>query len=311
MHEDLAPLLKNLPPKTKRALDDAIRFCGEQIGMEPGWVQRWLSFTLVADALARYEIDGAPAFEIKGGAAIELRMRRLAPRAAGGEGENKTTTIQPRATKDLDAAFHGEMHELEAAVQEALSRPHPDFTFRAEIEMPDAPHMRRFRVRVSYLQKGGVGGVVVPKDLNSVKLEVSCYEGTRYPPEMVPAYSLKPFGIQGPEELPCLTLPKQIAQKLHAVTEVLEGDRINDRFRDLVDLVMLSVLMPPSPQLRLICEETFKIREKQTWPPEIKAHDTWRAAMEQRAGEMKLETTKADEIVAHVSRYVAGIAGAE
>src|SRR5690606_20696696 len=100
----------------------------------------------------------------------------------------------------------------------------------------------------------------------SVKLDVSRYEGTRYPPEMVPAFWLKPFGIDGPAHLPCLPLPKQIAQKLHAVTEVPEAGSKNERFRDLVDIVMLSMLVPASPLLRTVCEETFALRTKQGWP---------------------------------------------
>jgi hypothetical protein len=271
-------------------------------------VQRWLSFILVADALARYRPDGESLFELKGGAAIELRMRRLKP--LGADGIAPEASVRPRATRDLDATYRGEMAQLETAVSQALAHPHADFTFRVEIETPDAPHMRRFRVRVAYLQ-AGPGGIRVPNALNSVKLEVSCYEGTYYPPEMVPAYSLKPFGIEGPDELPCLALPKQIAQKIHAVTETLEGDRKNERFRDLVDIVMLSTIVPRSRDLRAICEETFAIRGKHGWPPDVIAHPEWIEPMEQRAAEMGLPARTADEIIDFVTKYVADIAAAE
>ena len=200
-------------------------------------MQRWLSFTIVADALASYAPSGTPVFEFKGGAAIEMRMRRLVP--AGAPAADTALTITPRATKDLDATFHGEMKDLVSAVEAALGEPRHGVSFCTEVETPDTPHMVRCRVRVSYLVKG-VGGLA-PQELNSVRLEVSRYEGTHYPPTWCP-----PFGIEGPEYLPCMALPKQIAQKLHAVTEVLDDGKENDRFRDLVDIVMFSVLVPPS-----------------------------------------------------------------
>ena len=304
LSSDLEPLLKNLPPKTKGALLQAINACGTKLNMGPDWVQRWLSFTIVADALASYAPSGTPVFEFKGGAAIEMRMRRLIP--AGAPAADTAPTITPRATKDLDATFRGEMKDLVSAVEAALGEPRHGFSFRTEVETPDAPHMVRFRVRVSYLVKG-VGGLA-PQELNSVKLEVSRYEGTHYPPDMVPAFSLEPFGIEGPEYLPCMALPKQIAQKLHAVTEVLDDGKENDRFRDLVDIVMLSVLVPPSAELRAVCEETFHIRGKHGWPPNIVTYPDWVEPMEQRAEEMGLDQKTAEEIVLYVRDYVQVIA---
>jgi Nucleotidyl transferase AbiEii toxin, Type IV TA system len=303
MHSDLEPLLKTLPPKTKSALIQAINICSTKLHMEFDWVQRWLSFTIVADALASYAPGGMLAFEFKGGAAIEMRMRRLKVDTA--PDEVSTTPITPRATRDLDAAFRGELDGIASAVEAALSEPRHGFAFRTEIETPDAKNMIRFRVRVSYLQTG-VGGLS-PHLLSSVKLEVSRYEGTHYPPDMVPAFSLKPFGIDGPSHLPCMALPKQIAQKLHAVTEIPEEGKTNDRFRDLIDIVMLSVLVSPSPELRAVCEETFRIRKKHSWPPNVVVNPEWIEPMEQRAREMGLTTTTADEIIAFVTNYVNNI----
>lgn len=149
MHPDLKPLLKTLPPRTKSALIQAINACGEQLKMPADWVQRWLSFTVVADALTRYMPAGDSVFEIKGGAAIEMRMRRLSIAPAGDE---TSSSVQPRATRDLDATFRGEMDALQHAVETALAEPHLGFAFRTEVETPNAPFMRRFRVRVGYLE---------------------------------------------------------------------------------------------------------------------------------------------------------------
>lgn len=300
MLDHLDPLLKHLPPKTKTALVSAINACAKQLTLAPDWVQRWLSFTVVADALASHAPDGMPMFEFKGGAAIELRLHRLHQPTVG-----EATSFHPRATKDLDVAFHGVMDDLQLAVERALAAPKHGFAFRTILETPDAPHMRRFRIRVAYLEQGIAG--MVARDLSNVQLEISTYEGTRYPADWVHAFSLKPFGIAGPSHLPCLPLKKQIAQKLHAVTEDVDSGR-NDRFRDLVDLVKLSELEPPSVALRTICEETFQIRGKHRWPPAILAHDTWVAPLEQRAAEMGLPVMTAGATVDHVTHYVGEIA---
>ena len=307
MHEALDPLLKTLPPKTKHALDRAINACSARLGLPSDWVLRWLSFTIVADALARHRIGEGHSFELKGGAAIELRLRRLHPGGAPTDADRSAS--QPRATKDLDATFRGVMADLEGAVRAALTTPHPAFQLGVELETPDAANMRRFRVRVAYLEPALAGGRA-PRHLNSVKLEVSCYEGTPRPPEMVPAFPLSPFGLEGPSELPCLPLVKQIAQKLHAVTERRDGDAPNDRFRDLVDLVMLSQLEPASPDLRAVCEETFTIRQKQLWPPAVVLYPTWVEPLKARALEMGLAITDADEIAGFVQGYIESIARA-
>ena len=57
------------------------------------------------------------------------------------------------------------------------------------------------------------------RSFSNVKLEVSLYGGEHPTPDLVPAFSLKPFGLEGPGVIPCIPLTKQIAQKLHAATE--------------------------------------------------------------------------------------------
>lgn len=306
MLSDLEPLLNHLPPKTATALVQAITRCSNKLGVGPDWVQRWISFTVVADALASYAPAGQPVFEFKGGVAIEMRLRRLSRADIPEPSAVEARTARPRATKDLDATYRGTMDTLEAAVRDALVEPRHHFGFRVETERSAAPFMRRFRIRVSYREERF--GRIVEQSFNSVKLEISIYEGARLSPEMVPAFSLKPFGFDGPECLPCIPLAKQIAQKLHAVTERPPEGKANDRFRDLLDIVLLSALAPPSPELHAACAEIFTIRGKQTWPPEIVTYPQWVKPLEQQAEEMGLDHRSAEDIVAHVAEYVRQIA---
>ncbi len=308
MLEELGPLLKNLPPKTAAALVQAINRCGRELGIGPEWVRRWIAFTVVADALTHYSPDGEPMFELKGGAAIEMRLRRLV-REEARAGEVQGTELRPRATRDLDATFRGTLDEIEAAVRAALAEPRHRFAFRVAMEATNAPMMRQMTIHVAYREERF--GRLQERAFSNVRLEISTYEGIHREPEMVPAFSLKPFGLEGPEELPCLPLTKQVAQKFHAATERPEDGRANDRFRDLLDIVILSGLTPPSRELREVCEETFQIRGQQTWPPEVVAHPHWVQPMEQRAREMGLPQESAEEIVQHVLKYLRAIAAAE
>jgi hypothetical protein len=300
MHKELGPLLGNLPPKTAQALTQAINKCGRELGMGPDWVRRWVAFTVVAESLAGYAPDGQPAFHFKGGAAIELRLRQLGTHTAGA-----TAFMQPRATKDLGATFLGTLDAIEGAVRAALAVPHRHWAFRVEVETRETAHMRRFNVRVGYREERF--GRTVDQPFSNIQLEVSAYEGTPRAPDMVAAYSLHPFGLAGPEALPCIPLTRQVAQKLHAATEVPASGRRNDRFRDLLDIVMLSALVPASTDLRTTCEETFAVRQRHAWPPEVVLHAHWREPLEQQAVAMGLAFGSADDLVASVARYITDI----
>ena len=308
MIDELGPLLNNLPPKTAGALVQAVNRCSEELGVGPDWVRRWMGFTVVSDALARYAPEGQRVFELKGGAAIELRLGRPVP---PGDGEAHDASMRPtraRATRDLDVVFRGELARLEDAVRDAFAAPRNQFGFRVEVDGPGTPFMRRFRIRLLYRAKRF--GALTEQSFSNVKLEVSLYEGQYRAPEMVPAFSLKPFGLEGPEELPCLPLTKQIAQKLHAVTEPTAEGRSNDRFRDLLDIALLSAVVPPSPELRDVCEETFAIRKKHSWPPEVVAYSPWIGPLEERAEGMGLPHATAEAIVQHLTEYVRRISSA-
>jgi hypothetical protein len=63
--------------------------------------------------------------------------------------------------------------------------------------------------------------------------------------DMVDGIDLGFFGLDAPP-IPCMSIPLQMAQKLHACTDPYDGEgRENDRARDLVDLWLLEALLPP------------------------------------------------------------------
>lgn len=69
----------------------------------------------------------------------------------------------------------------------------------------------------------------------------------------------------------------QIAQKIHACTEVYADGRENDRFRDLIDLQLLRGLVDARglPKVRAACQEIFELRDTHPWPPPVTIGPSW------------------------------------
>ena len=61
--------------------------------------------------------------------------------------------------------------------------------------------------------------------------------------DRVEATSLDSLQVPLPEEANCVSLRYQVAQKLHACTEVFEEGRENDRFRDIMDILLVADLL--------------------------------------------------------------------
>ena len=194
--------------------------------------------------------------------------------------------------------FGDPLDEIETAVRAALEEERQGFSFRVINEGDTPRYMRRFVIAVSY--RG--------ESFSRVKLEVSAYEGGFRDPEYVPAPRLEGFGLTAADRLPCLPLTKQITQKLHAVTEPPELGATNDRFRDLVDLVLLSAIAPPSLLLREVCEETFSVRGKHSWPPKVIVYEQWVEPLTRLSAELGLEGLTATKVGALVEAYVEAIA---
>jgi hypothetical protein len=82
------------------------------------------------------------------------------------------------------------------------------------------------------------------KPWGTVQLEVAPAEGhAGQEIDRVPARPLDPVQIEGPERIACVSVRYQIAQKIHACTEIYTDGRENDRFRDLIDLQLLRDLI--------------------------------------------------------------------
>ncbi len=217
----------------KSHLEQLISRHSRDTGIAADRVRRWVSTMVLLGALERAAPDHAsPRFLLKGGVAIELRVRTGA-----------------RATKDVDVVFGGKPGELLDALDAAFAEPYCDFAFRRGAPAEHGPHATRFDVRLTYQTRAWA----------TVRLEISGPEHGVEEPEYVDAIKLQDFKLTGPQAIACMPLRFQIAQKLHAVSE-RPANRTSDRFRDLVDLLVLRKLIDDLPALRRACETTFASR---------------------------------------------------
>lgn len=269
-------------PKKFSDLQRAVDAYARTEGIPVVRVQRRISFMILCAVLERVRIpDESPAFLIKGGVSLELRFKNRA-----------------RATKDLDALYRGAFDTLMEAIDRALATPYGDFSFRREGETRVIGPAHQIQVRIAY--RGRTWG--------TIPLEVSSPDTPSHDAEQVQAMDIATFGLIGPATVSCLPLNDQIAQKLHAVTEIsAPGRRPNDRFRDAADLLILREVVSDWPGLRNACEATFRARRKHAWPPTLVPPEHWRDPFERLAGELDVATTDIAEAVVEIQNFIAKI----
>ena len=143
------------------------------------------------------------------------------------------------------------------------------FTPPAAFEVPGlSTPAQRFTAKLSYHGK----------PFASVPVEVSAVEAgnaERY--DAVASDALALVGLPPADAVPCMTLPWQVAQKLHACTDPVEEPRTNDRAHDLFDLLLIEALLVDEPlaDTRAACLAVFRARRRQTWPPAIAPRRHW------------------------------------
>jgi hypothetical protein len=211
-------------------------------------------------ALDRVRANDGPRFLVKGGVSIELRLG-----------------LRVRATKDVDLVFRGDADEMLDALEEAFERPFVGFAFRRKGEVEDIRDTGSRRLEVQL----GFGG----RDWQTLQLEIAMPEADEI--ELVPvAVGIGDFGLDGPEEVACLSLRFQVAQKLHAVTEQPPG-RENLRFWDLIDLMLLEKLIGDDlAEVREAAEAIFIARGTHEWPPQLVVPEPWREPYARTASEV-------------------------
>lgn len=280
--EPTGPLRRPAAPQSKSRLEQMVGRYSKHYGIPQGRVRNWISFMVLAGALERVRDGGRTAFVVKGGVALELRLR-----------------LRSRATRDFDATFRAGFGDLLAVLDAALAEPYGDFLFARRGDLRSlGPKAKRIEVRVQYRGKPWA----------TVQMEVSAAEGPDVEAELVPAADLSELGLDGPDFVPCLSVRFQIAQKIHAVTAPPRPGRPHERYRDLVDLWLLRELGTGLGEVRAACEDVFARRAMHDWPPELHVPEHWREPFARLAAEVGLPTHDVEEAADALRAYIEEIA---
>ncbi len=226
------------------------------------WISRWASASSETQARIQRRIalvaiaamldnardpDGEPMFVVKGGSALELRYESRA-----------------RATRDIDLEFTGMLDDIHVRVTECVEAGWSGFTGRVLDPQPlsipwGSVAGQRLSIRLTYLDR----------PFANIPLEIVTRRSRQL--EYINVMRLDPVGLPSPDPVPCLSLPYQVAEKLHACTDPLDGERENDRVSDLMDLILIQDL---SSDLDLAatkraCIAVFTERSTHSWPPAV------------------------------------------
>jgi hypothetical protein len=145
------------------------------------------------------------------------------------------------------------------------------------------------------------------REWGTVEVDIARREGEAEV-DLLPAIPLlDQFGLAGPEELECISLRHHVAQKFHAVTRPIPGGGVNDRFRDLVDLLLMRQLVHDYAALREACEEVFARRGTHGWPPTLAAPANWAEPFARMAEETGLPIRDLASAVKEVERFIAEV----
>jgi type II secretory pathway pseudopilin PulG len=273
------------PPRNRRALEQRLRNVIADTQLQQR-ARRQLGYIALATTLMHHARDehDEPLFLIKGGVAVELLLG-----------------LRARATKDLDATARVAGEEIGPRLRAALAQGWEGFTFRLT---------RLEQVRDTTALRGDVKVNYQGDPWSTVQLEVSPAEGaaghqihwtdnTFIDPECL--------GLRSPGELPLVTIAYLIAQKLHACTDHTDPERPNDRYRDLIDLILVDRLVRDEDRVgvREVCVEIFRLRDKHTWPPRITVLPEWPDSYRSLAEQLSFDPADVHQAAIDVQGIVA------
>lgn len=232
--------MRELSPRRRlSALQSRISHYGKTNGIAVTRAYTRLAHALVCAAFTRAQREGViPLYFVKGGAAMELRLGFAA-----------------RATKDLDIGVASDPDKLLETLNAVLSLGYGPYTYRVKEARTLANGTQRCEIAIDY-----VGLTLVTTD---VDLAPSNYDVVT---DAIATAEFVAFDIEA-IDIPCLSLPEQIAQKVHACTEPLRPPRTNLRHRDVTDVLALEQQgFVDYLKTRENCEIIFAQRATHAWP---------------------------------------------
>lgn len=271
-------------PPSAGVLARYARAYAKERGVSEGRVRAWVSYMILAGLLEQSkESSEGYRFTVKGGVALELRLKDRA-----------------RATKDIDLVLHnGEAdlaRALERAVEVGARSGYHGFVFRRKGE-PLVLENRTISVEFAVTYEGGAW--------TSIVVDVARAEPGEGEIELLPAVPIhEATGIAGPTELACLSLRMHVAQKLHGMTLPPRPGKRNERFKDLVDVLLMEALVTDYERLHEACESVFRTRGTHDWPPLLELPSHWAEPFAALSRELELAVRDGREAMERVQAFV-------
>jgi predicted nucleotidyltransferase component of viral defense system len=271
------------PQALRTALEARLLGIANRTGTDLQRLRRRVAFDRL---LARMfsEKQGRPAWYLKGGYAIELRIETA------------------RTTKDIDLSIAAR----EAITPESLHRLVDD---AASIDLADG---FVFQVGESILDldaapQGGsrfpVQARMAGRPFVGFHVDIGIGDDLIEPTDRIEGQGWFDFAGLPRPEFRMISREQQFAEKLHAYTRP-RTDRDNSRVKDLVDLLLLMRTQMEPHHLRETIERTFAHRATHPIPPELAPPpESWRARFAELAAQCSIDG-EIDSALRSVNEYV-------
>ena len=269
-----------------KALAKGVDTYARESGEAAKRVRTRISHVMLCGALCDAIMDGAIEAYVKGGAAMELRLGRMA-----------------RTSKDIDIAVLGK--EALRLFDLVLERGYDRFEFsrKETLELPNGVY--RIEVGVTFASKPW-GTVLV--DLSSSRYHQADLEHVDIDLE-----PLAVLALSFPPAVPVLGRFAQVAEKLHAMLDAAHNPEKAERARDLIDLLIIDreLLKGDYQSARTACEAIFRSRATLPWPPPLGIPKSWHPILEALAVEHDIPSRSGPALISDLERLVGRILGVE
>ena len=183
-----------MTPKQVERLEKTLGRVAREQGLDQERLRRWVSFLALCGVLeSAIEKGVIDIYYLKGGVAMELRFARAA-----------------RTTKDFDLGLRGNRAERIRRLSEVLQVNFDEFTFRLKPEQHEMELADTVRVEVAVEYKTRAWQTIEvdlgPGEAREVDLVTPAIEG------------VAEMGLPITNQVRCLGINEQVAQKLHACT---------------------------------------------------------------------------------------------
>jgi hypothetical protein len=193
-------------------------------------------------------------YAVKGGMALEVRFG-----------------MRARASRDLDVSVPIPFEAVPRILDEVLGVSFDDFIVRRRGPVQILEQARTYRAELDVQYRG--------RTLFRLDLDIN---GSEFEPsvDVLPSGVLTELGLPGPVHVALLDVTIQLAHKIHAATQPSTNDYRNQRFRDVLDaLIIADSLSLDYEWARIVCGAEFARRGTHGWPPNFQLDERWRAGL--------------------------------